>query len=115
MARKGKGGRFFVPQTASPMVKQLEQLQAQLAKAEEDLGNETVTGTAGGGTVTVVMNGHREILGLKISPEVVDPQDVEMLQDLILAAINDATRQAKELAEAKMGGLTGGLSIPGLM
>ncbi len=74
MARKGKGVRFYMPQMASPM-KQLEQLQAQLAKAEEDLGYETVTGTAGGGTVAVVMNGHREILSLKISPEVVDPQD----------------------------------------
>jgi len=110
MARKGRG-RFQV----NPMMKQLEKLQDQLAKTQEELGSEMVTASVGGGMVTVVMNGHQEIQSVKISPEVVDPDDVEMLEDLIMAAISEATTKAKALAESKMGGLTGGLNIPGLM
>lgn len=96
------------------MLKQIEQMQKQMLKAQEELGNSTVEGTAGGGAITVTMNGHREITAIQIAPEVVDPDDVEMLQDMLMAAINDASRKAQELAESKLGGLTGGMKIPGL-
>lgn len=100
---------------ANPMMKQLQQLQSQLEQAQEDLGSELVTASVGGGTVTVVMNGHQEIQSVKIAPEVVDPEDVEMLEDLIVAAVKEASAKAKAITEAKMGGLTSGLGIPGLM
>ena len=99
----------------NPMMQQIQKLQQDLMKAQEALGDEQVTATAGGGAVTVVMNGHQEIQSIKIAPEVVDPEDIEMLQDLIVAAVREATEQAKALAEEKMGGLGGGLDIPGLM
>lgn len=110
MGSKGKG-RFRL----DPMLKQLERLQSQVMEAQEALATETVTASAGGGAVTVVMNGHRELQSIKISREVVDPDDVEMLQDLIVAAINEAVKKATELAESRMGGLAGGLNLPGLM
>ncbi len=112
MGSKGKGARFQMQ--GNPMLKQLERLQAQVLAAQEALAAETVTGSAGGGAVTVVMNGHREVKSIQISPEVVDPQDVAMLQDLVVAAINDATKKAQDLAASKMGVLGGGLNIPGL-
>jgi len=112
MGSKGKGGHFQTP--GNPMLKQLEKLQAQVMATQEALATETVTGTAGGGAITVVMNGQREVKSIQISPEVVDPQDVAMLQDLILAAINDATKKAQDLASSRMGVLGGGLNIPGL-
>ena len=96
------------------MLKQLERLQAQMVAAQEALATEMVTGTAGGGAVTVVMNGHRELQSVQISPDVVDPQDVAMLQDLIVAAFNDASKKAQDLTASRMGPLAGGLSIPGL-
>lgn len=92
-----------------------QQMQKQMQKIQEELGQTAVEGTAGGGAITVTMNGHRELQAIAISPDVVDPEDVEMLQDLLLAAFNDATRKAQELAEQKMGPLTGGMKgIPGL-
>lgn len=97
------------------MMQQLQQMQKQLMKAQEELGNTNVEGTAGGGAVTVTMNGHRELRGLTISPEAVDPEDVETLQDMIVAAFNDASKKAQDLSESKLGGLTGGMpNIPGL-
>ncbi|KPC97519.1 Nucleoid-associated protein [Geobacillus sp. BCO2] len=83
-------------------------------KAQEELAEKTVEGTAGGGMVTVVANGHKQILEVKIKEEVVDPDDIEMLQDLILAATNDALKKADELANEMMGQFTKGLNIPGL-
>lgn len=83
-------------------------------KAQEELGNKTVEGSAGGGVVTAVANGHKKLLSVNIKPEAVDPDDVEMLQDLVLAAVNDALNQADELANQDMGKYTGGLNIPGL-
>ena len=100
---------------ANPMLKQLQQLQNQLEQAQEDLGSELVTASVGGGTVTVVMNGHQEIQSVKIAPEVVDPEDVEMLEDLIVAAVKEASAKVKAITESKMGGMTSGLGIPGLM
>jgi hypothetical protein len=99
----------------NPMMQQIQKLQQDLVKAQEALGDERVTATAGGGAVTVVMDGHQEIQSIEIAPEVVDPDDIEMLQDLIVAAVREATEQAKALAEEKMGDLGGGLNIPGLM
>jgi nucleoid-associated protein EbfC len=98
----------------SDLMKQAQVLQDKLSKIQEEAGKKTVEATAGGGMVTVVANGRQEILSIKIDPEVVNPQDVEMLQDLILAAVNEARRQAQEMMTADMKGLTGGIPIPGL-
>ena len=95
-------------------IRQAQELQARLARAQEELANTVVEGTSGGGAVKVSVNGQQEIQSLKISPEVVNPEDVEMLEDLVLSAIKDAMTQAQEVANKKMGGLTGGLKIPGL-
>ena len=93
------------------MMQQAQQMQENLQK---QLREATVEATAGGGMVTVVMNGVKEIQGLRSDPEVVSPDDVEMLQDLIVAAVSDAQRRADELASQRMGGMMGGLKIPGL-
>ena len=96
------------------MMKQVKKMQEQMMKAQEELGNKTVEGTAGGGAVTVTATGHRKITRIVIKPEAVDPDDVEMLQDLVLTAVNDALTKAEQLAEQDMGKLTAGLKIPGL-
>ncbi len=96
------------------MIQQAQQLQAQLLKAQQELANMTVEASSGGGAVTVVMNGQQQIQSVKISPEVVDPEDVEMLEDMVLSAVREAQTKAQELAAKQMGGLTGGLNIPGL-
>jgi nucleoid-associated protein EbfC len=90
-----------------------QQMQRQMAKIQEELASEIVEGTAGS-YVTVTMNGHREIRSVRLSPEVVDPEEIETLQDLIVAAIEDASKKAQELAEKRMGPLTGGMKLPGL-
>jgi DNA-binding YbaB/EbfC family protein len=99
------------------ILKQAQQMQAEVLKAQEDLKNETVEATVGGGMVTVKMSGDLQLLELKIDPQAVDPDDVDMLQDLVLAAVNEAIRSAQELAASKMnaaaGGL-GGLGLPGM-
>jgi nucleoid-associated protein EbfC len=97
------------------MMQQAQKLQAQLLKAQEELAILTVEGSSGGGAVKVVMNGQQQVQSVKISPEVVNTQEVEMLEDLVLTAIKDANTKALEAAQKKMGGLTGGLKIPGLM
>ncbi len=96
------------------MMQQAQKLQAQLAKAQEELASLTVEASSGGGAVTVTMNGQQQIQAVKISPEVVDPEDVEMLQDMVFTAVREAQAKAQEAATQKMGGLTGGLKIPGL-
>ena len=96
------------------MMNQLQQMQNKLLKAQEELGTLTVEGSAGGGAVRVTMNGHRELRDIVIAPEAVDPDDVETLQDMITAAFNDASKKAQDLSEKKLGGLTGGMNIPGL-
>ena len=97
------------------MMQQAQKLQAQLLKAQEELAILTVEGSSGGGAVKVIMNGQQQVQSVKISPEVVNPQEVEMLEDLVLSAVTDASAKAQEAASKKMGGLTGGLKIPGLM
>jgi hypothetical protein len=94
------------------MMRQMQKMQKQMAKAQEALKEEKVEGTAGGGMVTVVANGHKEILDVKIEEEAVDPDDVEMLQDTILAAINEALKKADELANERMGKFTKGMNLP---
>ena len=91
------------------MMRQVQQMQADMAKAQEDLKNEVVEASAGGGTVTVKITGALELREVRIDPEAVDPEDVELLQDLVLAAVNEAIRSSQELAEKRLGGAMGGL------
>ena len=97
-----------------PNMKMIQQMQQRLMKAQEQLGNETVEGTAGGGAVTITMNGHKQVQSVKIDPAAVDPEDVETLEEMVLTAIGDASSKAEQLAAQRMGALTGGLKIPGL-
>ena len=96
------------------IMKQAQRVQKQMLEIQEELANRTVEATVGGGMVTVVANGQQDIMAIRIDPEVVDPNDIEMLQDLILAAVNEAHRKAQELMTTEMNKLTGGLNIPGL-
>jgi nucleoid-associated protein EbfC len=97
------------------MMKQAQQLQAKMLKLQEELAEKTVETSAGGGMVRVVANGRQQLVSIQIEKEVVDPDDVEMLQDLVLAAANDALTKAQEMATEEMNKLTGGLNIPGMM
>ena len=97
-----------------PNMKMIQQMQQRLMKAQEELANETVEGTAGGGAVTITMNGHKHVQSVKIDPAAVDPEDVETLEEMILSAIGDASAKAEQLAAQRMGAVTGGLKIPGL-
>lgn len=92
----------------------VRKMQGDMEKAQEELAEEIVTGSAGGGMVEVDMDGHQAVQALRIKPEVVDPDDVEMLEDLLLAAIGDASEKVKSLTEERMGGFADGLNIPGL-
>ena len=96
------------------ILKQAQQMQAKLVKAQEELEKATVEASAGGGAVTAVVTGQQRLVSIKISPDAVDPDDVEMLEDLVLAAVNEAMEKAKELAASQLGAVTGGLNIPGL-
>jgi len=96
------------------LLKQAQQMSKDLGKIQHDLKERVVEGTAGGGVVKVHMNGQQELLSLKIDPEAVDPDDVDMLQDLVLAAVNQAVKKSKALAQKEMGKLTGGMMPPGL-
>lgn len=89
-------------------------MQAKMARLQEELAHKTVEASAGGGMVTAVVSGRNELLSLKIEKDVVNPDDVEMLQDLIVAAVNEGIRKAQEMATAEMSKITGGLNIPGL-
>ncbi|MYF17475.1 MAG: YbaB/EbfC family nucleoid-associated protein [Gemmatimonadetes bacterium] len=96
------------------MMKQAQKLQAKLARVQEELGAKEVESTSGGGMVTVRASGHQDILSIKIDPEVVDPEDVEMLEDLVLAAVQQARQKAADMAEAEMQKATAGLIPPGM-
>ena len=95
------------------MLKQVQQMQAEMAKAQEQLESEIVEATAGGGMVTVKVTGGLEVKEIRIDPEAIDPEDADMLQDLVLAAVNEALRSAQELAASRLGAATGGLGGPG--
>jgi DNA-binding YbaB/EbfC family protein len=96
------------------MMKQVQKMQQDMAKMQEELANKTVEATAGGGVVKVVANGRNELVAVEIKPEAVDPDDVEMLQDLITAAVNEAMRKSQDMVSQEMSKITGGLKIPGL-
>ena len=97
------------------MMRQAQELQARLNKAQKELSSLVLEASSGGGAVKVTINGQQEIQSIKISPEVVNPADVAMLEDLVLAAVRDALAKSQQAASDKLGGLTGGLKIPGLM
>jgi DNA-binding YbaB/EbfC family protein len=113
---KGKGQRIRAsrPGGRPDMRQQIRLLQEQMLQTQEALGEQTVTATAGGGVVEVVMTGHQQVQSISIDPEVVNPEDVEMLQDLIMAAVNEAIEQSQALAAQQMGTLTGGLDLGNL-
>lgn len=97
------------------LMKQAQKMQRDMTKAQEELENKVEEGTAGGGMVKIEMNGKYQIVSLKIEKDAVDPDDVEMLEDLVISAFNDVVKKVKSSSEAEMGKLTGGLNIPGLM
>ncbi|NNG07554.1 MAG: YbaB/EbfC family nucleoid-associated protein [Desulfobacteraceae bacterium] len=96
------------------LLKQAQQFQTKMAKLQEELGDRTVEASAGGGMVSVVINGRQEIISINIDPEVINPDDREMLQDLILAAVNDGVSKAKDMMNEEMGKLTSGLNLPNI-
>jgi len=96
------------------MMKQVQKMQADMMKAQEALANETIESSAGGGMVTVTITGDLQVKNIVIAAEAIDPEDPELLQDMVLAAVNEAIRQAQELAATRMGGLTGGMDLGAL-
>ena len=111
---KGKFGGFPGGANMNNMIKQAQKMQADMAKAQADLEEKVVETSAGGGMVSVKVSGKKELLEINIKPEVVDPDDIEMLQDLIIAAVNDAMTQVDKETQAEMSKITGGLNSPGL-
>jgi nucleoid-associated protein EbfC len=95
------------------LMQQAQQMQEQVAQAQEQLGSETVEASAGGGLVTVRATGNGDITEIKIDPKAIDPDDPELLEDMVLAAVNEALRSAQSLAQSKLGAMTGGLGLPG--
>ena len=110
----GGGGSPMMGGKKGGLAGQLQAMQQQMAETQEALGDETVEVSVGGGVVTVVMTGHQKVQSIKIAPELLDEEEVEMLQDLIVSAVNQAVDASQELAAEKMGSLTSGLNIPGL-
>lgn len=97
------------------LLKQAQKMQRQVAELQEELGKKTFEGRAGGGMITVVVNGKREFVSIKIDPQVIDPEDAEILEDMVTVAIRDAMSQAEKANETAMSGVTGGLGLPGMM
>ena len=107
MARGGMGN-------IQQLMQQAQRMQQQMAQKQAELAEKTVTAQSGGGMVTATVNGAHELLELSIDPEVIDPEDKEMLEDMVVAAVNQAMQQAEEMAQQELGKLTGGMNIPGL-
>ncbi len=109
--------RKNMPQKSKPspsnMMAQMQAMQQQMAEAQEALAHETVTVTTGGGAITVVMTGHQRVQSITLNPEVLDPEDVEMLQDMLMSAVNAAIEQSQALSAERMEGITGGLDLGG--
>lgn len=101
-------------QNVNKMMAQVQKMQQEMQRAQEEIAKETVTASAGGGAVRATMTGNLELKSIEIDPEVLDPEDVEMLQDMVLAAVNEAINSAQEVANKKLGGVTGGLGDLGL-
>ncbi len=108
---QGMGGGA---QNMNSMIKQAQKMQEKITEVQEDIENREFSTTVGGGAVEVTMTGNKKIKNLVIKPEVVDPEDIEMLQDLIISAFNDNVKQIEETTEKEMGAITGGVSFPGL-
>ena len=108
----GMGGMGMPGGGMGNLLSQMQKLQDEMEKTQSALADEEITATAGGGMITVVVTGAQEIRSITIKPEVVDPEDVELLQDMVLAAVNDALTKSKALAEERMGSLTGGMGLP---
>ncbi|MFI5303978.1 MAG: YbaB/EbfC family nucleoid-associated protein [Nitrospiria bacterium] len=105
---------MFNKKMLGDMMRQAQVLQEKMAKAQEEAGKKMVEASSGGGMVTVVANGRQELLSIKFDRQVVNPEDIEMLQDLVLAAINEALKKSRDMMAEEMKGLTGGLNIPGM-
>ena len=105
---------MFNPGNMQGMMKKVQKMQAQMLKLQEELKTRTIETTIGGGAVTVVVNGKKEVESIAIKPEAVDPEDVEMLQDMLVAAINDGMRKIDEMTDAETSKITGGMKIPGM-
>ena len=115
MARHQQFGGFGGGANMQQLMRQAQKLQEQMTKAQEDIEAREFSAQAGGGMVSVTVNGKHEVTGIQIKPECVDPEDVEMLQDMVVAAVNEALRAASEAANARMNAVMGGMKIPGLM
>ena len=113
MAKRGFGGGMM-PQNMNNLLKQAQKMQESMQKMQAELEQKEVESSVGGGAVTVKVNGRKEVLDINIKPEVVDPDDIEMLQDLVLSAINEALRTVDEMQATQMSKVTGGMNIPGL-
>ena len=111
MAKKGFGG---MPGNMNNILKQAQKMQENMQKMQEELESKEIEASVGGGAVTVKVNGKKEVLDISIKPEVVDPDDIEMLQDLLLSAVNEALRIVDDMQQSQMGKVTGGMNIPGL-
>jgi DNA-binding YbaB/EbfC family protein len=112
---KGKGKGMRLPKgMGGGMAQQLQKLQQEMLETQEALGDEVVEVTAGGGAIRIAITGHQRVQSITIDPEVVDPEDVEMLQDLVVAAVNEAIEKSQNMASERLSDLTGGLGIPGL-
>jgi DNA-binding YbaB/EbfC family protein len=116
---KGRGKKYGGPPRGQQpdmgsLAQQIQKMQEEMLRAQEELGHETVEVSAGGGAISVVISGHQHVHSITIDPAVVDPQDVEMLQDLIVAAVNAAIEKSQAMADERLRGLTGGVDIPGL-
>ena len=105
---------MFNKKMLGDMMRQAQVLQEKMAKTQEEAGKKTVESASGGGMVTVVANGRQELLSIKVDRQVVNPEDIEMLQDLVLAAVNEALKKSRDMMAEEMKGLTGGLNIPGM-
>ena len=101
-------------QNMNSMIKQAQKMQEEMERVQQETEEEQVEATSGGGAVKVVVNGKKELVSIKLDPDAVDPDDVETLEDLILAAVNEGVKKAKEIMSERMGAITGGLNIPGL-
>lgn len=111
---KGKFGGMGMAPNMNSLMKQAEKMQRDMQKLQEEMEEKTVEASAGGGMVTVVANGKKQVVSISIKPEAVDPEDVEMLEDLVFSAVNAALSQADELVSSEMNRVTGGMNIPGL-
>ncbi|MGN1058884.1 MAG: YbaB/EbfC family nucleoid-associated protein [Clostridia bacterium] len=114
MAKPNKFTGGGVNQNKAAMMQRVQQMQEEMERVQNEVSEKTVEATAGGGAVSVVMKGSRELVSVKLKPEIVDPEDIEMLEDLIVAAVNEAGTKASEMMEAGMADITGGLNLPGL-